>query len=147
MTNIYEKLGTFNHETLLLELRAPYPEHGNAIGWVTIDGGLKIIVPDGITEAEIDGILAAHNPLILTTEQQTEQDALLTKSQIKDYLREQLLSANPNPATIKTTIQAAVGSNVNISQAIDNMAIMKTYDTNTNLGYIAACIDVVAIIL
>ena len=117
---------------------------------VTVGGTVAVPVYHTVADANIPAIQAvidAHNPSILTDSQQLTEDNRIAKSQIKEYLRTQLLSASPNPATIKTTIQGAVGANVNVSQAIENMATLKGYDTASNLGYIAACIDLVSILL
>ena len=117
---------------------------------VTLAGTVNELLYHTVVDANIPAIQAvidAHNPNVLTDSQQLSEDNQITKMQIKEYLRSQLLSASPNPATIKTTIQSAVGANVNVSQAIENMATIKNYDTATNLGYIASCIDLVAILL
>lgn len=102
-------------------------------------------VTNAIAEATVDAILTAHNPDDKTTEQQQEADSELTKSEIKDYLRGQLVNPTPNLATIKATIQVAIGSNANIQQAITNIATLYGYDTGTDAGYVRSALLVISI--
>ena len=89
------------------------------------------------SQAVLDQALIDYNAAIIVA-QEAEEDTQIAKSQIKEYLRSQLLSASPNPATIQATIQGAVGGNVNVSQAIVNAGLLFNYDINTDKGYIQA---------
>ena len=95
----------------------------------------------------IQAVIDAHDSNILTDSQKDTLATQVTKTQVKEYLRTQLFNPSPNPTAIRATIETAIGGNTNLTQFIENMGIVKQYNVTTNLGYIAACIDSVAILL
>lgn len=122
------------------------------LAYVDISCGLfqsqiQIDAPVNSDIAQMQTVIDGHNPNLLTSVQQDNVDKKMTKSEIKDYLWSQLINPTPDMATIRTTLEAAIGSNVNISQAIQNIAALRDYDTATNKGYINAAFDVVVLAL
>lgn len=65
---------------------------------------------------------------------QTEQ---ISKAQIKTYLKQQLTKDTPdNAATIASTVQTYVNANQGVLNAIERIATLYGYDTQTNAGYL-----------
>lgn len=99
-------------------------------------------------ETTIATIANAHDHTQLTSKQVENNAIGIIRQQIISYMKAQLTSATPDSAaTIKTTLQGYVNGNTKLQNAITNMATLKSYNTGTNAGYIAAVSDCVAYML
>lgn len=107
-----------NIDALMETVRATYPEVSQG------ENGFRVhnVAPENeaTVSADLDTIIANHNPATLTTEQQKAVARTLMLSDAKNYLSNQLQSASPNVTNIYNTVKAYVDGNPTLSQMLSN---------------------------
>lgn len=121
-------------------------------GALFVDGNNQVVLDEGNSNADITPLEATLTQALtdLATQQSNEAIietvSVLSRDQIRTYLKQQLTTASPDSAgTIKTTIQGYVGSNQQMLNAIDRIATLYGYDTGTNVGYLQSVYILVGI--
>lgn len=137
-------VGGFNHDRLTQEIWAVYP---NLFAGLRNPPLTAVQVDESVSDAQLQAIVDVHNKANLSDYQQQKADSALAKAQVKDYLRTQLINPTPNLASIKTTIEGAIGGNANIQQAISNIAALYGYDTGTDAGYVRSALLAISIMV
>lgn len=126
---------------------------GALSGVLFIDGNNQVVLDEGNANADITPDEATLTQALSdlstqqATETQNETNATLTKSQIRDYLRAQLVNPSPNLATIKTTIETAISGNADVQQAITNIAALFGFDDTTAAGYVRCALLAVPVLI
>lgn len=75
------------------------------------------------TQQQIDianTIIAAHNPINLSTSQRIQEAGVVALSQAKDYLRKQLLNLSPDTTLIVANLSQAINANADLLQMFTN---------------------------
>jgi hypothetical protein len=117
---------------------------------------LEIEHDGSVTAQDIDTILLAHNPAILTEDQQLKSAAAVAIAQGKTYLKRQLLNPAPDVQTIFETLSDAINNNPYLLQMFANQRNLTlaangwaALDTATPLGrvrYILIAEQVIALL-
>lgn len=111
---------TVNAAKLTEELRAWRGSDDIGVSARSDGTNARVILPDGVILADVQAILDAHNPALLTDTQKNALAANVALIQGKLYLRKQLVNANPNVATIYTTVKGYVDGNAHLLQMVNN---------------------------
>lgn len=84
------------------------------------DGANFVEAPDEVTLEQVQTIVNAHDPAILTPAQQKEAAQQILLANAKIYLSAQLAAPNPNITTIYNTVKAHVDSSPLLQQMVTN---------------------------
>jgi hypothetical protein len=106
-----------NEAQLTIELNTAFSITNAGCGY---DGRQFVDVPDNITLQQVQTVVDAHNPATLTADQQKAVARALMLSDAKNYLSNQLATANPNVQTIFNTVKAYVDGNAILTQMVTN---------------------------
>lgn len=113
----FEKIlpNPYNYDKLYQDIQVQYPSAVMTLREFRLE-----VSHDNADSGVLDTIIAAHNPAILTPEQQKAVARQLMLSDAKNYLSAQLQSSNPNVQTIFNTVKAYVDGNATLSQMVSN---------------------------
>lgn len=103
-----------NQELLYEQLRAQFPS------LTTRPNSIEIHNITAQDESAIDAIIAAHVGSALTDGQKITQAQAIALNQARDYLRKQLMQANPNVSIIYTQIKVYIDNHAVLAQMVTN---------------------------
>lgn len=108
-----------NTDQLTIELNTAFSINNAGCGYEGMLGRF-VEVPDNITLQQVQTVVNAHNPAILTTEQTKAVARTLMLSDAKNYLSNQLQAASPNVTNIYNTVKAYIDGNAILTQMVAN---------------------------
>lgn len=115
---------------------------------LTVSDQIIVEVVDADTnEAAVAAAVAAHDASVVTVDDKIFAAAGVSRNQVINYLCRQMISASPNTATIKATIEPYFTGNTELTNALNNAAAMFGYSLATDVGYVRSALMALLVVL